>query len=514
MKPEYTEGGVCIALNQKWFEHLAPKEFHPFFWDFNGAYLEYMGRYGESGVAWAMSGMAGKPVKVKVGDPPPVFHFKLLKKCFICEFGHHHISWERVMTPPSMLKKYHSISSDSYALNGSVKRSDVNVPNTFHAGKDKMLPFQKEGTDITGEVASGEANWGVSLEDPIPYNVLSTNHPLKNDLAVRGDLGVLTEDKRAYIQHAKKFKEELDLIDAVNSDETKAISDTGFLLVKPVFRFELVTDPHLLDSMHSSDSFTTFSGKAKKETFRSRKVKEPTHIFTADVHHLLTNELHKLHPAPPKYTLYQHVFGNGGDYPDQGFFYVGITQRTWQKRWNEHKVAINRGSKLKFHKMLREKLRKGQITYINHKVMGLLDTIEQLYTSEEEVVDGYWEDERLLNMIPGGRKGIRYLHEHNMVDRKVHPLPDEVDRILENWFKENPRKGLPAPWIAEKWEDPDYVESVICGANGRLKPDQVRAIRHLSATGLEPEVILQKVGALNLSQVSRVLTGQSYSRIT
>ena len=39
-----------------------------------------------------MSGMAGKPVKVKVGDPPPVFHFKLLKKCFICEFGHHH--WE------------------------------------------------------------------------------------------------------------------------------------------------------------------------------------------------------------------------------------------------------------------------------------------------------------------------------------------------------------------------------------------------------------------------------------
>ena len=149
-------------------------------------------------------------------------------------------------------------------------------------------------------------------------------------------------------------------------------------------------------------------------------------------------------------------------------------------------------------------------------VGAVMDEINKIigFTLEEEVVDGYWEDERLLNMIPGGRKGLRYLHEHNMIGRNVHPLPDEVDRILENWFKENPRKGLPAPWVAEKWEDPAYAESVICGADGRLKPDQVRAIRYLSATGLEPEVILQKVGALNLPQVSRVLTGQSYSRIT
>ena len=472
-----------IALNQKWFEHLAPKEFHPFFKDFNTAYLEYLGRYGGTGVAqkWAMAGMAGKPVKVKVGDPPAVFHFMLFKQSFN--------SWKRVMTPPDMLKKYYAVPSNAYALCGSVKRSDVSIPNTFHAGKDKTLPFQKEGTDVTGEVASGEANWGVGFEKPVPYNVLSINHAVE-------------DKKRSLHQHVKKLKTEVDLTDTVNSDGTMDISDTGFLLVSPIFRFELVSDPHILKSMHNPDSF------------RSRKVKEPTHIFTAGVHHLLTNAQHKLHPEPPKYTLYQHVFGNGGDYPDQGFFYVGITQRNWQKRWNEHKAAMNRGSKLKFHKTLREKLRKGQITYINHKVMDLVDNIEQLYTAEEEVVDGYWEDERLLNMIPGGRKGLRYLHEHNMIRRNVHPLPDEVDRILENWFKENPRKGLPAPWVAEKWEDPAYAESVICGAEGRLKPDQVRAIRYLSATGLEPEVILQKVGALNLPQVSRVLTGQSYSRIT
>jgi hypothetical protein len=89
-----------------------------------------------------------------------------------------------------------------------------------------------------------------------------------------------------------------------------------------------------------------------------------------------------------------------------------------------------------------------------------------------------------------------------------------VDRLLENWFRKNPRKGLPAPWLVEKWKDPAYAESIICGADGRLKPDQVRAIRHLSATGLEPEVIVGKVGALNLPQVSRVLTGETYSRIS
>ena len=383
-------------LNQKWFEHLAPKEFHPFFKNFNKSYEEFLKKYPKPGLAWEFAGVTGQSMKVKVGDIPPVFHFIMIK--------HGPNAYRSIMTSPERMK-------EDFAL------------------------------DMDSRVAAD----GKSME----------------------------------------------------------MEDLGYLFITPVFRFEIVRDTHLIEASTNPDSF------------KSRKVQLPALIFTIHVRDLVTNDtVHGRNSKPPKYTLYEHIFGSGGDWPDQGFFYVGITQRDWQKRWNEHKAAMNRGSKLTFHKTLREELRKGRVTYINHKVMAVVEDIEQLYTVEEQLVDGHWHDTRLLNMIPGGRKGIRYLHEHNMIGHNVHPLPDNVDRLLENWFKKNPRKGLPAPWVAEKWEDPAYAESVICGADGRLKPDQVRAIRHLSATGLEPEVIMEKVGALNLPQVSRVLTGQSYSRIT
>ena len=389
-------------LNQKYFEHLAPQEFHPFFESFNEAYEDFLKLYPKEGLEWSLAGMAGEPVKVKVGDTAPVFNFIMIK--------HGPNAYKRITIPPEKLKKNFAI-------------------------------------DIDSRVATG----GKSIE----------------------------------------------------------MKDLGYLYLTPVFRFEIVKDPHLIatTSDPSSHLIATTS--------------DPALIFTVNVNDLLTNSLKILlanntgkAKKPPKYTLYEHVFGSENNYPDQGFFYVGITQRTWQKRWNEHKAAMNRGSKLKFHKTFREELRKGRVTYINHKVMAVVENIEDLYTVEEELIDGHWEDERLLNMIPGGRKGLKYLHEHNMIGPNVHPLPDHVDRLLENWFKKNPRKGLPAPWMTEKWEDDAFAESVICGADGRLKPDQVRAIRHLFATGLEPEAIVAKVGALNLPQVNRVITGQSYSRIS
>ena len=146
-------------------------------------------------------------------------------------------------------------------------------------------------------------------------------HILRHQRKVGKDFTKKERSKLKKLTFEDVFISEEGFIILGNSDGTMDISDTGFLLVSPIFRFELVSDPHILKSMHNPASF------------RRRKVKEPTHIFTAGVHHLLTNAQHKLHPEPPKYTLYQHVFGIGGDYPDQGFFYVGITQRNWQKRW-------------------------------------------------------------------------------------------------------------------------------------------------------------------------------------
>jgi hypothetical protein len=94
-----------------------------------------------------------------------------------------------------------------------------------------------------------------------------------------------------------------------------------------------------------------------------------------------------------------------------------------------------------FHRKLREELREGRVTYIHHKIMGITDDLEALYATEEWLVRGHWSDARRLNMIPGGKSGLKYLREN------VVPMPDERDRLLEAWLRENPRRGLPAPWV-------------------------------------------------------------------
>jgi hypothetical protein len=76
----------------------------------------------------------------------------------------------------------------------------------------------------------------------------------------------------------------------------------------------------------------------------------------------------------------------------------------------------------------------------------------------------------------------------------------------------HPRKGLPAPWVAEKWRDNDWAVAQICGREGRLSVDQVRAIRALSEE-FDAEEIAERIGASNATQVERVLDGKTYTRI-
>jgi len=161
----------------------------------------------------------------------------------------------------------------------------------------------------------------------------------------------------------------------------------------------------------------------------------------------------------------------------------------------------------------REELAAGRVTYIHHKVMGITEDLEQLYASEEYLVGGHWEDERRLNMIPGGKSGLRYLRENGMLSERLVPLPDERDRIVAEWLKAHPRKGLPAPWVSEKWKDDAWAVAQICGRDGRLSVEQVRAIREL-AEGHSAEEIALRIGAQNTDQVQRVLDGKTYTRVT
>ena len=213
------------------------------------------------------------------------------------------------------------------------------------------------------------------------------------------------------------------------------------------------------------------------------------------------------------YTLYQHIFGHGGAYPDDGYFYIGITARDWQRRWAEHRAAIKRGSRLKFHRVFREEEANNRLTFIHHKVMGVTDSLEAVQKLEEVFVAGHWSDERLLNMIPGGKAGVAYLHRHSMHSRDVDLQPDDIETAQETWLRESSRKSMPAPWVAERWKDPKYAQAVICGAWNRLSVDQVLAIRAMGRAGATAEVIGPRVGVTNLDQIRRVLQGRTYNRV-
>jgi hypothetical protein len=273
--------------------------------------------------------------------------------------------------------------------------------------------------------------------------------------------------------------------------------EEGELALRPEIRLDVVQDQALLAAAARFDTSPHIPD-----------IKEPSQVFSAPARFLIAPT------AWPKksYVLYQHIFGEGPSYPDDGFFYVGVTTRSWQKRWAEHRRAVDAGSPLLFHRKLREELREGRVSYIHHKVMGITDDLEALYATEEWLVEGHWSDARRLNMIPGGKSGLRYLRENGMLPERVVPMPDERDRLVEAWLREHPRRGLPAPWVSEKWKDDAWAIAQICGRDDRLSVEQVRAIRQL-ATAHSAETIAERIGALNKEQVQRVIDRQTYTRV-
>lgn len=144
--------------------------------------------------------------------------------------------------------------------------------------------------------------------------------------------------------------------------------------------------------------------------------------------------------------------------------------------------------------------------------MGITDDLEKLYATEEFLVEGHWHDQRRLNMIPGGKSGLRYLRENGLLQQSVVPMPDKRDPIVSDWLKAHSRKGLPAPWVSEKWKDNDWAIAQICGRDDRLSIEQVRAIRKL-AEKYSVEEIFARIGARNVAQVKRVLEGNTYTRV-
>jgi hypothetical protein len=238
------------------------------------------------------------------------------------------------------------------------------------------------------------------------------------------------------------------------------------------------------------------------------------HVFITPAHFLIKPRIGLPILGPRPYTVYCHTFGNADEEEAPNYFYYGVTQRSWQERWAEHARAINSGSPLKFHKVFREEMARGQVTFVGHDVVHVADSVDELYEWEEDLVAATWGDPMLLNMIPGGKAGINYMAKHGMLERHTCVRPDQRDRIFEQWVSQHGRAGIPAPWVAERWQNPEWASSFICSGVGRLTEQQVRHIRALGQQGLSDEQIRERVNARTVAQVKGVLSGDTYSRVT
>ena len=54
-------------------------------------------------------------------------------------------------------------------------------------------------------------------------------------------------------------------------------------------------------------------------------------------------------------------------------------------------------------------------------------------------------------MIPGGFKGLQFLHKLRIIDRMNISL-EERDTAIADFVRQNPRKGIPNPFIAAALE--------------------------------------------------------------
>jgi hypothetical protein len=201
----------------------------------------------------------------------------------------------------------------------------------------------------------------------------------------------------------------------------------------------------------------------------------------------------------------------GNSYPDDGYFYVGITKRRWQTRWAEHLRAAENGSRLLFHKKFREESSAGRVTYIQHKVMTITDDLEKLYNTEKFLIEGHWDDERRLNMIQGGKAGLRYLRENLIIPAGIIAAPDDRDGVISDWLYKSENSALPAMSITARWQDDAWAAAQICSRSDRLSISQIMAIRELAAMHSTLE-IAARIGATS-EQIQNIIKGKTYSRV-
>lgn len=195
------------------------------------------------------------------------------------------------------------------------------------------------------------------------------------------------------------------------------------------------------------------------------------------------------------------------------WYYVGITSRNWLERMEEHMHEIRTGSGKRFHAAWRayagdSKVMLGsELVVLNHSFVGIMDW-------EEVIVDQHMAAGISLNMIPGGFKGLKFLHEHRITPREKITLAERDLAIAKYVRTADVKIRVPNLLLSKLWETDEFYLKVLAGRSDVLTPAQVLRIRQLAAEGSDEQAIADIVGARNVQQIRRVLAGKTYRRVT
>jgi hypothetical protein len=199
--------------------------------------------------------------------------------------------------------------------------------------------------------------------------------------------------------------------------------------------------------------------------------------------------------------------------PLEQWYYIGVTSRNWLLRMEEHLQEMRTGSNKRFHAAWRTYAGDSRVV-LGSELIILNHSFDGIMAWEEEQVDIHMAQSNSLNMIPGGFKGMRLLHEHRLTTSAVVSLEEREVAVAEYVRQSRQRPRVPNLVLSGLWRDDDFYLKVLAGRDDVLTPAQVLAIRKLATEGQSELVILEAVGARNLDQVRRVLAGKTYKRIT
>lgn len=199
--------------------------------------------------------------------------------------------------------------------------------------------------------------------------------------------------------------------------------------------------------------------------------------------------------------------------PIEQWYYVGVTSRNWLERMEEHMREMHSGSRKQFHAAWRayagdsRVILGSELIVLNHKYVGIMGW-------EEMLVDQHMASGVSLNMIPGGFKGHRFLHEHRITSRERITLAERELAIAAYVRTHSPKVKVPNLLLSKLWENDEFYLKVLAGRSDVLVPAQVVRIRQLAAEGLDATSIVESVGARHVEQVRRVLAGKTYRRVS